>query len=171
MAEHQDKLNGICRLCRKAIKLGQRHVNKKVKDSYKTEILRFFNYDIESDLATIHPNHVCDNCEKKLDIVKKNSQKEVVETEIAPFELHSNNCRLCMKHTRLNEHHFLLKYENITEQETPRLDLSTEEFTIYEIIACASKTQNFIKTIEDDMSLTLFPTLNSMISSQLYKNI
>ena len=31
----------------------------------------------------------------------------------------------------------------------------TEEFTISKIIACASKTQNFIKTIADDMSLTL----------------
>ena len=39
MDEHQDKLNGICRLCREAIKSGQRYVNKKVKDSYKTEIL------------------------------------------------------------------------------------------------------------------------------------
>ena len=38
MEEHQDKLNGICQLCRKAIKLGQRYVNKKVKDSYKTKI-------------------------------------------------------------------------------------------------------------------------------------
>ena len=39
MEEHQSKLNGICRLCRKPIKLGQRYVNKKVKNSYKTDIL------------------------------------------------------------------------------------------------------------------------------------
>ena len=156
MEEHQNKLNGICRLCRKAIKLGQRYVNKKVKDSYKTEILRLFNYDIENDVAAIHPKYICDNCRRKLDMVKKNSQlREVVETEIAPFEVHSNNCRLCMKHTRLNEHHFLVKYKsNITEQETPHLDLPTEEFSIHEIIAYA-KTQNMIKTMEDDMSLTL----------------
>ena len=60
-----------------------------------------------------------------------------------------------MKHTRLSEHHFLVKYKNITEQETPHSDLSTEEFTIYEIVACASKTQYFIKTVQDNMSLTL----------------
>ena len=125
MEELQDKLNGICRLCRKTIKLGQRYVNKKVKDSYKKEILRLFNYDIENDAAAIHPKHICDNCRRKLDMVKKNSQKEVVETEIAP------NCRLCMRHTRLSKHHFLVKYKNITEQETPHLDLLTEEFTIY----------------------------------------
>ena len=88
-------------------------------------------------------------------MVKKNIQQEVVETEIALFELHSINRRLYVKHTRLSEHHFLVKYKNITEEETPHLDLLTEEFTIYETIACASKTQNFIKTIEDDMSLTL----------------
>ena len=79
----------------------------------------------------------------------------MVETEIALFELHSINRRLYVKHTRLSEHHFLVKYKNITEEETPHLDLLTEEFTIYETIACASKTQNFIKTIEDDMSMTL----------------
>ena len=88
-------------------------------------------------------------------MVKMNSQKEVVETKIAPFELHSNNCRLCMKHTRISEHHFLVKYKNITERETAHLDLLTEEFTIYEIIACASKAQNFIKTIDDDIRSTL----------------
>ena len=76
-------------------------------------------------------------------MIKKNSQKEVVETVITPFELHSNNCRLCMKHTRISEHHFLVKYKNITEQETPHLDLLTKEFTIYEIIVCGSKTQEF----------------------------
>ena len=88
--EHQDKLNGICRLCKKAIKLGQRYVNKKVKDSYKTEIFRLPNCDIENGVAAIHPKYICDNCRRKLDMVKKNSQKEVVEIEIAPFELHSN---------------------------------------------------------------------------------
>ena len=60
-----------------------------------------------------------------------------------------------MKHTRLSEHHYLVKYKNnITEQETPHLDLMTEEFTIHEIIAY-TKTQNIIKTLEDDRSLTL----------------
>ena len=29
-----------------------------------------------------------------IDMVRKDSQREVVETETAPFELHSNNCRL-----------------------------------------------------------------------------
>ena len=62
-----------------------------MKDSYKTEIFRLFNYDIENDVAAIHPKYICDNCRRKLDMVKKNSQKEVVEIEIAPFELHSNN--------------------------------------------------------------------------------
>ena len=82
-------------------------------------------------------------------MVKKNSQRELVETEIVPLELHSNNCRLCMKHTRPSENHFLVKYKNnIAEKETPHLDLPTEEFTIHEIIAC-TKPQNIIKTIED----------------------
>ena len=102
-----------------------------------TEVLRLFNYDIENDVAAICPKYIYDNCRRKLDIAKKNSQREVVETEIAPFEQHSNNCKLCMKHTRLSKHHFLVKYKNnITEQETPYLDLTTEEFTIHEIIAC-----------------------------------
>ena len=55
MEKHQDKLNDIFRLCRKTIKLGQRYINNKVKDSYKTEILRLFNYDIKNDAAAIHP--------------------------------------------------------------------------------------------------------------------
>ena len=60
-----------------------------------------------------------------------------------------------MKHTRLSEPHYLVKCKiNITEQETPHLDLLKEEFTIHEIIACA-KTQNIIKTLEDEASLTL----------------
>ena len=68
MEEHQDKLNGICQLCRKDIELGQRqYVNKKVKDSYKTEILRLFNYDTESDVAAMHPKYICDNCRKNYD--------------------------------------------------------------------------------------------------------
>ena len=71
---------------------------------------------------------------------------------MASFELHSNNCRLCMKHTRLSEHHFLVNYKNnITELETPNLDLPTEKFTIHEnsqifTIICA-KTQNISKMI------------------------
>ena len=124
MEGHQDKFNGICRLCRKAIKLARRYIKKKVKDSYKTEILRLLNYDIKNDVAAIHPKYIYHNCRRKLDMVKKNSQKEVVETEITPLELHSKNCRLCMKHTRLSEHHFLEKYKKITE--TPHLDLLTE---------------------------------------------
>ena len=53
-------------------------------------------------------------------MVKKNSQREVVETEIVSFEPHSNNCRLCMKHTIFSELNFLEKYKNnITEQKTP----------------------------------------------------
>ena len=82
MEEHQDKLNGICQLCRKAIKLGQRYVNKEMKDSYETEIVRLFNYDIENDVKAIHPKYICNNCRRELDMVKKNSQKEVVETEM-----------------------------------------------------------------------------------------
>ena len=141
MEEHQHKLNGICRLCKKAIKLGQRYVNKKVEDQKTAARQRSFKtYDIENDAAAIHLKCICDNCIRKLDIVKKNSQREVVETEIAHFQLHSNNCSL-MKHTRLSEHHFLVKHKNnVTEQETPYLDLQAEEFTIHEIIAC-SKTQ------------------------------
>ena len=43
------------------------------------------------------------------------------KSEIAPFELHSNNCRLCMKHTRLSEHQFLVKYKNnVSKEETPQ---------------------------------------------------
>ena len=74
MEEHENKLNGVCRLCRKANKVGHRYVNKKVRDSYKTEILRLFNYVIENDAATIHPKYICDNYRRKLDMVKKNSQ-------------------------------------------------------------------------------------------------
>ena len=77
----------------------------------------------------------------------------MVETEVAPFELRSNNCRLFKKNTRLSEHHLLVKYKNnITEQETPHSDLPTEEFPIHEITGCA-KTQNIIKTIEFHMCL------------------
>ena len=60
MEENKNKLNGICRLCRKAIKLGQTYVNKKVKDSYMTEVLRLFNYDIENDVAAVYPKYICD---------------------------------------------------------------------------------------------------------------
>ena len=130
-------------------------MSKKVKDSCKTEILGRFSYDIENEVAAIHPKYICDNFRTKLDMVKENSQREVVETEIAPFELHNNNCRLCMKYTRLSEHHFLVKFKNkMADQETPHLDLPTEEFTIHETIASA-KTQNIIKTIEDDTTLVL----------------
>ena len=105
-----------------------------MKESYKTEIARLFNYDIENDVAAIRPKYICDNCRRKLDMIKKNSQKEVVSKEIATLELHSHNCRVCLKHNnRFSEHHFLVKYKNnITEQEKPHLP--TEEFTIYEII-------------------------------------
>ena len=77
MEEHKDKLNGICRLCRKAIKLDQRYVNKKVKDSYKAEILGLFIYDIENEVAGIHPKSICDNYRKKLDMAKKKIQGRV----------------------------------------------------------------------------------------------
>ena len=81
-----------------------------------TEVLRLFNYDIENDVAAVYPKYICDYWRRKLDIAKKNSQREVVETEITPFEQHSNNCKLGMKHTRLSKHHFLVKYKNnITE--------------------------------------------------------
>ena len=110
MEEHQDKLNGICRLCRKAIKLGQKYVNKTVRDSYKTEILRFFIMILKMMWFAIL--NTCDNCRRKLDIVKKNSQKEVVTTKIAPFEQHCDKCKFCMKNTWFSELYFFVKYEN-----------------------------------------------------------
>ena len=69
MDKYQEKLNGICRTCRKPIKLGHRYVNKKVKDT--RQILRLFSYDIENDVATIHPKYICKNCRRKLDMVKR----------------------------------------------------------------------------------------------------
>ena len=57
--------------------MDQRSVNKKVKDSYKAEILRLFIYDIENDVAAIHPKSICANYRKKLDMVKKKSQCRV----------------------------------------------------------------------------------------------
>ena len=65
---------------------------------------RIFNCDIENDVAAIYSKYICDNCSRKLDMVKENSYKEVVATELAPFEVHSKNFRLCMKCTRLSEH-------------------------------------------------------------------
>ena len=120
------------------------------------EILRLFNDDIADihDVADIHPKCIC-SCRSKLDMIKKNSQREVTETEMAPFELHTNNGRFFMKHTMLSEQNFLVKYKNnVTEQEKPHSDLPREEFTIHETITCA-KTQNITQTIENDMSLPL----------------
>lgn len=53
--------------------LDHRYVNKKVNGSYKIEILRLFNCGIENDVAGIHPKYICDNCRRKLDMVKKKS--------------------------------------------------------------------------------------------------
>ena len=42
MEEHQDKLNSICRLCRKDIELGQRYVNKKSERQLQDRNLKTF---------------------------------------------------------------------------------------------------------------------------------
>ena len=109
-----------------------------MKQSSKTEIARLFNFDIENDVTAIHPKYICDNCRRKIDIIKNNSQKKVVATEILTFEFHSDNCRHCLKHNRLNEHQFLMKDKyDIIDQETPHLP--TEELTIHQIICSWNK--------------------------------
>lgn len=57
-----------------------------MKQSSKTEIASLFNFVIENDVTAIHPKYICDNCRRKLDMVKKNSQKKMVATEIVAFQ-------------------------------------------------------------------------------------
>ena len=81
---------------------------KRSKDFYG-EIKEIFSYDLNNDIALVHPEFICNTCRWKL----QNYQKEmckVVQFDIATFaSLTTEGCTLCSRKRGLVKHKYSLK--------------------------------------------------------------
>ena len=67
---------------------------KRAKDFYG-EIKEIFSYDLNNDIASVHPEYICNTCRWKLQNYQKELRK-VLQTDIATFASHtSEGCTLC----------------------------------------------------------------------------
>ena len=79
----------------------------------KGEIKKIFSYDINNDIALVHPELICNTCRQKL----QNYQKEmckVVQADIATFASHART--LCSRKWGLVKHKYSLK-KSVDEKE------------------------------------------------------
>ena len=81
---------------------------KRAKDFYG-EIKEIFSYDLNNDIALVHPEFICNTCRWKL----QNYQKEmckVLPTDIATFgSLTIEGCTLCSRKKGLVKDKYSLK--------------------------------------------------------------
>ena len=91
--KHLALLQTICRLC------GTSNSIKYVpKEKVRTVMQRSLDIDISNDEESVHPPHVCKNCERKLQRwnVKKNKKiRQELNIVLHQFEKHCENCSLC----------------------------------------------------------------------------
>ena len=73
MEKHREKLNDVCRLWKKTIKLSDRYCTKKYKSDYKDEIMKILWYNIEDDNLHIQVS-LMQIVEKDLTYIKKHHQ-------------------------------------------------------------------------------------------------
>lgn len=154
MEKHMEKLKGICRLCKLSIFKGDSYVTKKTKEQYAIEILEIFNYNIEDDIPSTHPLHICNNCRKRLDGYKVSRlTKKVQITAIAEFEEHDDNCKLCKKHSRLNQYKYAITYKTEIKKDLQECT-ELKPLTTGEIISQAEKKQ-FVVALNETEFLVL----------------
>ena len=81
---------------------------KRAKDFYG-EIKKIFSYDLNNDIALIHPEFICNTCRRKLQNYQKEMWK-IVYTNIATFASHTKEgCTLCCRKRRLVKYKYSLK--------------------------------------------------------------
>ena len=94
---HLSRLKFLCRFCRMKIITDENYKNMKRAKDFYGEIKEIFRYDLNNDIASVHPEFICNTCRRKL----QNYQKElcnVVQTDIATFASHTPECcTLCSK--------------------------------------------------------------------------
>ena len=63
---HSSRLNFLCRLCRMKIITDENYKNMKRAKDFYGEIKEIFSYDLNNDIALIHPEFICNMCWRKL---------------------------------------------------------------------------------------------------------
>ena len=106
---HSSRLKFLCRLCRMKVITDENYKNMKRAKDFYGEIKEIFSYDLNNDIALIHPEFICNTCRRKL----QNYQKEmckIVQTNIATFASHTTEgCTLCSRKRGLVKHKYSLK--------------------------------------------------------------
>ena len=121
---------------------------KRAKDFYG-EIKEIFSYDLNNDIALVHPEFIWNTCLWKL----QNYQKEmckVVQTDIATFSsLTTEGCTLCSRKKGLLKHkHSLKKFVD----EKDIIQKTIEKKMTKEISCAEARHHNSVMTIDTDMS-------------------
>ena len=110
----------------------------------KGEIKEIFSYDINIDIALVHPKFICNTCRQKL----QNYQKEmckVVQADIATFVSHTRT--LCSRKRRLMKHKHSLK-KSLDEKEITQKTI--EKKMTKEILCAKACHHHFVMTSDTD---------------------
>ena len=151
---HLSRLKFLCRLCRMKIITDENYKNMKRAKDFYGEIKEIFSYDLKNDIASVHPEFICNTCRRKL----QNYQKElckVVQTDIATFASHTpEDCTLCSRKRGLVKHKYSLK-KSVDEKEITQKEITqktVEKKMTKEILCSEACHHNFVMTSDTDTS-------------------
>ena len=91
--EHKNKLKTLCCICCGKI---QKNCNK---NNFATEISDIYKVDVQNENEHIYPHNICSACRLKLTRYRQN-KGSVQFCEIFSFELHNDNCKVCISKGR-----------------------------------------------------------------------
>ena len=95
MVSHEENLSKLCRLCGKKIILKHGYKKAKSVEEYSDILFQYYDIDVSLESCEVYPKHLCGNCRRNLDRLKKGEATSSKLT--APFEFvqHSENCYVC----------------------------------------------------------------------------
>ena len=128
---------------------------KRAKDFYG-EIKETFSYDINNDIASVHPEFICNTCRRKL----QNYQKEMCKvalTDIEKFASHTpEGCTMRSRKRGLIMHSLKksVDQKKITQK-------TIEKKMTKEILCSEACHHNFVTTSDTDTSYSKFVLLDN----------
>ena len=101
---HHFDLTKACRVCGKADVLNGKckpgHLN--TAEKFKEGLYDVFKIDVETDVETVHPKHLCNYC-LKLARKKRQPVRSNCTSRVLKFTLHDSQCPFCLKNMQKDE--------------------------------------------------------------------